>query len=268
MTRTFRLQPKPALLVVDDDAGANYETYLPPMLNPLGIPYARWTVATQSSPAAHVSALCAAAVLFTGDDAVNSLTRAEQNTLLSYLNGGGRLFVTGQNIGMDIKNDNGAFLPRCPPRHVHPGQRRGDRNRRPGVLQRADRRACRGSGADNQTSPDVIAPHDAAATPVFTYTTGAAGLAVDDGVRFVYLSRVWAGGRCRQRATGDDPTGGPGVAGAWSQPLARLELTVMPQPPRVWLGIPVTPYPTLLNDSLLPMTGGVLTLTLPSRRRC
>lgn len=263
VTRTFRLQPQPALLVVDDDAGANYETYLLPALDTLGIPYATWTVATQSSPAVSVLAPYAGVFWFTGDDAVNSLTRAEQNTLLFYLNGGGRLFVTGQNIGMDIKNDYGAFFRDV--LHATFIQDNAGVTETVGLAFYSGLTAALagGSGADNQTSPDVIAPHDAAATPVFTYTTGAAGLAVDDDVRrLIYLAFGLEGvADSAQRAT----ILRQGLA--WlglSQPPARLELTVTPQPPRVWLGIPVTYTLTLLNDSLLPMTDGVLTLTLPS----
>jgi len=263
LTRTFRLEPEPALLVVDDDGGMDYETYLLPALDTLGIPYATWTVATQSSPAAHILAPYAGVLWFTGDDAVNSLTRAEQITLLSYLDAGGRLFVTGQNIGMDIKNDYGNFFRDV--LHATFIQDNAGVTETVGLSFYTGLTAtlAGGSGADNQTSPDVIAPYDAAATPVFTYTTGAAGLAVDDSVyRLIYLAFGLEGvADSAQRAT----ILRDGLA--WlglSQSPARLELTLTPQPPRVWPGIPVTYTLTLLNDSLLPVTDGILTVTLPS----
>ncbi|MEJ5308970.1 MAG: M14 family zinc carboxypeptidase [Anaerolineae bacterium] len=263
VAHTIRLQPKPALLVVDDDVGANYETYFLSALDALGIPYARWTVATQSSPTIQVLSPYAVVLWFTGDDALNSLTRAEQITLVSYLNAGGRLFVTGQNIGMDIKNDNGAFFRDV--LHAAFVQDNAGVTETTGLsfYHGITATLTGGDGANNQTSPDVIAPYDAAATPVFTYTTGAAGLAVDDGARrLIYLAfgvEGAADGATRAAILRD------GLA--WlglSQPPARLELALTPQPTRVWPGIPITYTLTVLNDSLLRMTDGVLTLTLPS----
>jgi len=262
VTHTFRLSPKPALLVVDDDAGAAYETYFLTALDHLGIPYSKWTVATQSSPTAQTLAPYRAALWFTGDDAINSLTRAEQITLLSYLNGGGRLFVTGQNIGVDIKNDNGTFFRDV--LHASFIQDNAGVTETVGLSFYTGITATLsgGSGANNQTRPDVIAPYDAAATPVFTYTNGAAGLAVDDGARrLIYLAFGVEGvaDGAHREAILQKGLAWLGV----SQPPARLELALTPQPARVFPGVPVTYTLTLLNDSLLPMSDGVLTLTLP-----
>ncbi|HOU14523.1 MAG TPA: M14 family zinc carboxypeptidase [Anaerolineae bacterium] len=262
-THIFRLPPTPALLVVDDDAGASYEPYLLPVLDALAIPYARWTIATQGPVMTPTLAAYTAALWFTGDDAVNSLTRAEQITVQSYLDNGGRLFVTGQNIGMDIKNDNGAFFRTV--LHAAFVQDNAGVTETTGLSFYTGITATLsgGDGANNQTSPDVIAPYDAAATPVFTYTTGAAGLAVDDGARrLIYLAFGLEGvADSAQRAV----ILRDGLA--WlglPLPASRLDLAVTAQPPRVSPGIPVTYSLALLNDSLLPMTDGVLTLTLPS----
>ncbi len=262
-THTFRLPPTPALLVVDDDAGASYETYLLPALDALAIPYARWTIATQGPVLTSTLAAYRGALWFTGDDAVNSLSRAEQITLQTYLDGGGRLFLTGQNIGMDIKNDNGAFFRTV--LHAAFVQDNAGVTETTGLSFYSGITATLtgGDGANNQISPDVIAPYDAAATPVFTYTTGAAGLAVDDGARrLIYLAFGLEGvADSAQRATIlRDGLAWLGVA----LPASRLDLAVTAQPPRVSPEIPLTYTLTLLNDSLLPMRDGVLTLTLPS----
>ncbi len=263
LTHTFRLPSRPRLLVVDDDAGAAYEVYLLPALDALGIPYAHWTTATQGPLTAQTLAPYAAVFWFTGDDAVNSLTRTEQIALSSYLTNGGRLFLTGQNIGMDIKNDNGAFFRTV--LHAAFIADNAGVSETVGLAFYSGITATLtgGSGADNQSSPDVIAPYDVAATPVFTYTTGAAGLAVDDGVRrLIYLAFGLEGiadGTQRLTILRD------GLA--WlglPRPPARLDLTLRPRPTRVWPGIPVTYTLTVLNDSLLAMTDGVLTLTLPA----
>ena len=263
LTHTFRLPPVPALLVVDDDAGGLYETYLLPVLDTLGIPYETWTIATQGPLTSQILAAYKGVLWFTGDDALNSLSRAEQILLLPYLDAGGRLFLTGQNIGMDIKNDYGAFFRDV--LHATFIQDNAGVTETVGLSFYTGLTATLsgGSGADNQTSPDVIAPYDAMATPVFTYTTGAAGLAVDDGAhRLIYLAFGLEGvADATQRAIilrdGLEWLG-------LSQPPARLELTLTPQPAHVSPGIPMTYTLTLLNDSLLPMTDGVLTVTLPS----
>ncbi len=262
VTHTFRLPPKPALLVVDDDAGAAYEPYFLTALDALGIPYAQWTVATQSSPTAQLLAPYRAALWFTGDDAVNSLTRAEQTTLLSYLNGGGRLFVTGQNIGVDIKNDNGAFFRDV--LHATFIQDNAGVTETVGLSFYTGITAtlAGGSGANNQTRPDVIAPYDAAATPVFTCTTGAAGLAVDDGTRRLIYLAFGVEGVAESAHRAAILQRGLAWLGI-TQPPARLELTLTPQPTPILPGATVAFTLTLLNDSLLPMTDGVLTLTLP-----
>jgi hypothetical protein len=263
MTHIFHLPPMPALLVVDDDAGAHYETYLLPALDTLGIPYATWTIVTQGPVTTQTLASYAGVFWFTGDDALNSLSRAEQIALLSYLNAGGRLFVTGQNIGMDIKNDNGAFFSDV--LHATFIQDSAGVSETVGLSFYTGITATLsgGSGANNQTSPDVIAPHDAAATPVFTYTTGVAGLAVDDGAhRLIYLAFGLEG-----IADGDQRAIILRDGLAWlglALPPARLDLTLTPQPERVSPEIPVTYTLALFNDSLLPVTDGVLTITLPS----
>ncbi len=263
VTRTFRLPPTPALMVVDDDAGASYESYLLPALDTLAIPYARWTIATQGPILTPTLAAYAGVFWFNGDDALNSLTRAEQIALLSYLDGGGRLFLTGQNIGVDIKNDNGAFFRDV--LHAAFVQDSAGVSETVGLsfYRGITATLAGGDGADNQTSPDVIAPYDSAATPVFTYTTGAAGLAVDDGARrLIYLAFGLEGvAESAQRSLIlRDGLAWLGLA----LPASRLDMTLTPQPARVWPGIPFTYSLALLNDSLLPMTDGVLTLTLPS----
>lgn len=263
VTRTFRLPALPTLLVVDDDAGQAYETYLLPALDTLGIPYETWSVTAQGPVVSRTVAGYAGVFWFTGDDASNSLSRAEQIVLRDYLDGGGRLLVTGQNIGMDIKNDYGGFFRTV--LHAAFVQDSAGVSETTGLAFYAGINAALfgPDGADNQTSPDVIAPYDAAATPVFTYTTGAAGLAVDDGARrLIYLAFGLEG-----VADGAQRAAILREGLAWlgiTPPPTRLELTLTPRPARVWPEIPVTYTLTLLNDSLLPMTDGVLTLTLPA----
>jgi hypothetical protein len=263
VTHTFRLPSTPDLLIVDDDAGMTYESYILSALDTLAIPYATWTAATQGPVTSSTLKGYAGVLWFTGDDALNSLSRTEQIALDTYLDAGGRLFLTGQNIGMDIKNDYGAFFRNV--LHASFVQDSAGVSETVGLSFYGGLTATLfgPGGADNQTSPDVIAPYDAAATPVFTYTTGAAGLAVDDGAhRLIYLAfgLEGVGDGATRAAILRGGLGGLGIA----PPTARLDLTLTPQPARVWPEIPVTYTLTMLNDSQLPMTEGALTLTLPA----
>jgi hypothetical protein len=96
----------PDVLVVDDDANNGYETYYQAALDANGVPYAMWTVYTQG---AVTSSLLAdylgpnkLVIWLTGDEFGATLTASDQTALAGFLDAGGRLFVSGQDIGYDI----------------------------------------------------------------------------------------------------------------------------------------------------------------------
>ena len=262
VTHTLRLPPTPRLLVVDDDLGLDYETYLLPLLDELAIPYAVWPVAVRGTVLPEVLADYAGALWLTGDDATNSLSRVEQRLLVAYLAAGGRLFVTGQNIGADIHGDFGDFYSEV----LHAAFVQDDA----GVA------AVRGTafftgitatlsgdgGAQNQSSPDVIAAYDAAATPIFTSTSGVAGLAVEtDAYRLVYLAYGLEGvsdasTRAEILLTGLEWLG-------LGYPPARLPLDLDLSATVVQHNVPVTYTLALVNDSLLALADGDVIVTLP-----
>ncbi len=102
MTTTLNVQLMPAeILLVDDDAGSGYETYYEQAITAAGRTYL--TVSTP--PTAAEMSEFGAVVWFTGNDYTTTLTAADQAALASYLDGGGRLFITGQDIGYDIATD-------------------------------------------------------------------------------------------------------------------------------------------------------------------
>ena len=152
-------------------------------------------------------------VWLTGDDYTTTLSPADQAELAAFLDGGGRLFISGQDIGYDIKAD--AFYAD----YLHATYVQDDVGLG-GVLGLPASpvgfgfsfNIQGGSGANNQAYPsevDVIAPGQ----PAFMYdetvpgaaassnrmvknsvsanaitSSGTAGLTVDDGYKLVYFS--------------------------------------------------------------------------------
>jgi parallel beta-helix repeat protein len=98
------------VLLVDDDEGAAYETYYNGSLINNGIGYDYWNTSSQGSPTSANLSSYPVVIWFTGD--AGTLTSTEQYELEGYLNAGGNLFLTGQDIGYDLimnGNDDGVF---------------------------------------------------------------------------------------------------------------------------------------------------------------
>lgn len=104
------LEPGPCILVVDDDNGAAYEGYYTAALDAAGRAYEVWTVAARGSPDAATLSRYSIIVWFTGDDYSTTLTADDEAALTDFLNGGGRLFLSGQDVGYDKLGDSGNFL--------------------------------------------------------------------------------------------------------------------------------------------------------------
>ncbi|MBN1261397.1 MAG: hypothetical protein JXB35_12035 [Anaerolineae bacterium] len=102
LVEDFALDRLPCTLLVDDDDGLAYQTYFAEALDALGESYDVRETATAGSPTAAELAGYGRVIWLTGDDAATTLTAGEQAALAAYLDGGGRLFVTGQDIGYDI----------------------------------------------------------------------------------------------------------------------------------------------------------------------
>ncbi|MBN2006872.1 MAG: carboxypeptidase regulatory-like domain-containing protein [Anaerolineae bacterium] len=261
VTAAFRLPPPMPLLVVDDDVDQSYETYILPALDASGFLYDVWSVALRGRVTSDLLALYDGIIWFTGDDATNSVSRYEQEVLRGYLNDGGRLFLTGQNIGMDIKNDYGSFF-RDVLSAVFVQDSSGDTSVSGlSFYGGISATLAEGSGANNQSSPDVIAPYAVTATPVFTYSSGGgtAGLAVEQGAyRLIYLSFGLEGvADATQRIT--ILRDGLAWLGA-GYPPARLPLTLGHSGDIVYRNRPLTFTLSTLNDSLMVMSEGEVTV--------
>ena len=93
------------VLLVDDDKGKNYETYFEDAIIASGYAYEYWDRSSEGCPSPEYMAAHAAVVWFTGDDSSTTLLPEDQSALATYLDNGGRLFITGQDIGYDIHDD-------------------------------------------------------------------------------------------------------------------------------------------------------------------
>lgn len=91
----------PKILVVDDDDGASYETEYEATLHDLGYLFESWSI-QQDGRLGEKALDHSILVWFTGDDSLTTLTAEEQEDISAFLDSGGHLFLTGQNIGEDI----------------------------------------------------------------------------------------------------------------------------------------------------------------------
>jgi subtilisin family serine protease len=99
MTTTLNVALMPAeILIVDDDGGSAYEVYYQQAITGAG----RTHLTVDTPPTAAEMNEFEAVVWLTGNDYTTTLTAADQAALAAYLDGGGRLFISGQDIGYDI----------------------------------------------------------------------------------------------------------------------------------------------------------------------
>ena len=143
--------PSICLLVVGDDD--QYSSYYTAPLDQLGYDY---QLVTQT-PDLEGLTYYQGAIWLTGDQVTATLTQSDQAALSAYLDGGGRLFVTGQNIGQDIGGSSffedylhASFMAPDAGLYVLNGL---------GFLYPLVNIFIQGEqGAGNQTSPDAVAP--------------------------------------------------------------------------------------------------------------
>jgi len=103
-TLVWGKEPRLAILVVDDDLCQPYGAYYEQALNTLGKSYDYWNICLSGAPALADLEQYNIVIWFTGNDYQTTLTYADRANLAAYLDNGGRLFISGQNIDYHIGN--------------------------------------------------------------------------------------------------------------------------------------------------------------------
>ncbi|MFQ6093550.1 MAG: M1 family aminopeptidase [bacterium] len=184
----------PTLLLVNDDGGDSYETVYEQCLAANAIPFQMWDVSQEGAPGDTLSDF-EMVVWFTGLTRDNTLTLTDQVALSSYLDSGGKLFLSGQDIGHDlVEMGNGAEFYTDYLRAEFVGDVSSD-----GFLQGVTDDPITGDlglllvGPDLE-SPDVIAPTaGASVTLEYSPSREAAGVKYGGDYRLVYFAVGLAG---------------------------------------------------------------------------
>jgi hypothetical protein len=94
------------LLVVNRDDQARYDEYYAEALDSLWVTYKVWVPTDQGIfPISRMDEFNTNVIIwYTGRAATNTVTPAEQDSLILFLNDEGKLVITGQNIGQDISS--------------------------------------------------------------------------------------------------------------------------------------------------------------------
>ncbi len=105
--------PPARICLVDDDEGMTYEEYYLPEVEATGLSYYHFDVHAQDTSAVDYLPLFPPQTLviwFTGDAAESTITMAEEEGLTEFLENGGKLILTGQNIAEDLSERTSPFL--------------------------------------------------------------------------------------------------------------------------------------------------------------
>lgn len=187
------------ILIVDDDHGRALENYYKLSFDTVLVPTRIWNVKTNGIPAAESLALYRYVVWYSGNDSVSLLNAARIAALSGYMDGGGRLFLTGQGIAQSLwSTADSVFLRNY--FHCRFTNAQSVSVYAEGVSSEPISDSVRlvllaGDGASNQTQVDRLTFVDGRADKLFTYTstkgdtTGpVAGVAYVDSVyRAIFL---------------------------------------------------------------------------------
>jgi CubicO group peptidase (beta-lactamase class C family) len=186
----------PTVLLVDDDAGRSYETHFTKhILYP-----EMWEAGWPNCPSLEYLKKFKAVIWFTGNDQKFTLTKVDQDTIAAFLNDGGRLLITGQDIGFDLVEDGSASDSVFFANYLHANYVSNQTNDKlvAGISGDPVTNGLTAyffgnyGGAGNQESPDIIEPIPPAET-ILRYAPSlmGAGLRYQDdstGARLIYLA--------------------------------------------------------------------------------
>jgi hypothetical protein len=182
------------VLIVDDDGAESYEDYYVDAVAASGYTYGVWDRLTVSPDATTLSNF--PAVVWNVGWAFPTLDAADRAALGSYLDAGGTLFISGQDIGYDL-DAQGPTAYQWYKDYLHALYISDDTNDYtlsgvPGdpVSGGIDLMIAGGDGANNQNYPSDIDPADGSATVIWTYDTARNGaVRADTGTyKVIYLA--------------------------------------------------------------------------------
>ncbi len=182
------------ILLVNDDPNGDYGRFYTDVFDTLNITYHHWLTAFRGA----APALAAATetgypiiVWFTGDEITNSLSTAEEESLIAFLDAGGRLFLTGQNIVENLPTNSQLLTNYLQVSHAGNtttifassigGNPITDVEKLFGI--------SGAGGANNQTSKDILTPLGIAFKALIYGASGSnvAAVTVDDGNSKIFL---------------------------------------------------------------------------------
>jgi hypothetical protein len=181
--------------LVDDDGGESYEEYFTPAIEQAGRSWTSFDCMAQGTSAMYSLSLFPSLptiVWFTGNEAESTVTPEELDSLLSFLDAGGKIFLTGQNIAEDLWATDSTRM-RETLHLTYNGNIANTMSFGRGVQgvpigEDFEKLLMAGSnGANNQTSKDILSPEEEAfgfihytRTPVDTASQGTAAIAGED----------------------------------------------------------------------------------------
>jgi len=161
------------VLLVDDDGAETFEDYFQDAVQAYGSSYGIWD--TGLAPVTGPALTQFPVVVWWTGLAYPTLDDADRAALTTFLNGGGSLFITGQDLGWELAYYGGAGLVWYN-NYLHANYIMDDTNvyNLTGVggdpiSNGMTLSIAGGDGANNQEYPDAIAARDAMATNIFTY---------------------------------------------------------------------------------------------------
>ncbi|MBN2852805.1 MAG: S8 family serine peptidase, partial [Clostridia bacterium] len=102
-TQNVRLDRLPPVLLVDNDSGKDYERYFKESIERYGLKYDYIDISSNSLDEERLLPY-SMVFWFSGGSTSNTVKTEHQKLLIKYLESGGNLFITGQDIGYNIKS--------------------------------------------------------------------------------------------------------------------------------------------------------------------
>jgi len=181
------------VLIVDDDGTEDYENYYTAALDTLGLSYGVWDRADSPLSADVLQAY--RVLIWQIGLSYPTLDADDRDFLTQHLDAGGKLFVTGQDLGWELNDEAPAWYHA----YLHANYVTDDTNNYnldgtagDPITDGLDLHIQGGDGANNQEYPDAIAPYDSDATTILSYRSssykgGIRATDSDSGAKVVYL---------------------------------------------------------------------------------